>query len=197
MTKSKENAKVDFYFLRHEKWKEEILLLRAILLSCDLREELKWGVPCYTWENHNIVFIHVFKNYCALLFFKGVLLKDEEQILVQQTKNVQSARHLRFQHISEIKQIKFIIKSYVAEAIEVEKSGLKVELKKTTEYEVPVELKNAFEADANFEKAFKDLTPGRQKGYLLYFSDAKQSKTREDRIEKQTKNIMAGKGLRD
>jgi uncharacterized protein YdeI (YjbR/CyaY-like superfamily) len=197
MTKSKDNSKVEFYFTKHEKWKEEILELRSILLSCDLQEELKWGVPCYTWDNHNIIFIHVFKNYCALLFFKGALLKDEEQILVQQTKNVQSARHLRFRNLSEIKQIKSIIKSYVAEAIEVEKSGLKVKLKATKEYEVPEELNNAFEADSNFEKAFKSLTPGRQRGYLLYFSAAKQTSTREARIVKHTKNIMVGKGLTD
>ncbi len=194
MTTSKSNSKVDFYFLKVEKWVEEISQLRKILLSCNLEESLKWGVPSYTWEDHNIVLIHVFKNYCALLFFKGALLKDDHKILIQQTKNVQAARHLRFTDISEINSKKSIIKEYIAEAIEIEKSGLKVELKKTKEYTVPEELENAFAKNGSFKKAFYALTPGRQRGYLLYFSQAKQAKTREDRIERYRKDIMEGRG---
>lgn len=197
MAKSGENSRVDFYFIKEEKWAEEILKLRAILFSCGLEEHLKWGVPCYTWNDHNIVLIHVFKKYCALLFFKGALLKDDHKLLIQQTKNVQVARHLRLEDISEIIQIQSVIKEYVHESIEAEKMGLKVELKKTKEYEIPEELESAFAGNSNFLKAFNSLTPGRQRGYLLYFSDAKQAKTREVRIEKQVKNIMEGKGLRD
>ncbi|MEO6820021.1 MAG: DUF1801 domain-containing protein [Ginsengibacter sp.] len=197
MEKNKENSKADFYFTKEKKWTEEILKLRAILLSCDLEEDLKWGVPCYTWNDHNIVLIHVFKNYCALLFVKGALLKDEEQILVQQTENVQSARHLRFQDMLEINQVESIIKDYVQESIDAEKSGLKVALKGTKEYQIPEELANAFAKNNDFKKAFQALTPGRQRGYLLYFSAAKQVKTRQDRIEKHTRNIMEGKGLND
>lgn len=194
MAKSKTNSKVDFYFLKEQKWAEEISQLRQILLSCKLDETLKWGVPCYTWEDHNIVLIHIFKNYCALLFFKGALLKDDHKILIQQTENVQAARHLRFTDISEIKSMKSIIKEYVAEAIDVEKSGLKVVLKKTTEYKVPEELEHAFAINASFKNAFYALTPGRQRGYLLYFSSAKQAQTREERIEKHRKDIKEGKG---
>ncbi len=197
MAKSKTNSNVDFYFLKEEKWAEEISQLRKILLSCKLHEDLKWGVPCYTWEDHNIVLIHVFKEYCALLFFKGALIKDDHKILIQQTKNVQAARQARFTDISEIKQLKSVLKEYVQEAIEVEKAGLKVELKKTTEYKVPEELEHAFAKNATFKKAFHALTPGRQRGYLLYFSSAKQAKTREDRIEKYRKDIMEGRGVND
>ncbi len=194
MAKSKTNSNVDFYFLKEEKWAEEISQLRKILLSCKLHEDLKWGVPCYTWEDHNIVLIHVFKEYCALLFFKGALLKDDHKILIQQTKNVQAARQARFTDISQINSMKSIIKEYVAEAIEAENSGLKVELKKTAEYKVPEELENAFAKNATFKKAFYALTPGRQRGYLLYFSSAKQAQTRQARIEKHRKDIMEGRG---
>ena len=195
MAKTKANSKVDFYFVKEEKWAEEIAQLRKILLGCHLDEELKWGVPCYTLEDHNIVLIHVFKTYCALLFFKGALLKDDHKILIQQTKNVQAARHIRFTGMTEINQLKPIIKEYVAEAIEVEKAGLKVELKKTNEYIVTQELEQAFAKNAAFKKAFNALTPGRQRGYLLHFSAAKQTKTREARIEKHRKDIMVGRGL--
>ncbi len=151
-------------------------------------------VLCSTRGAHNIVLIEVFKKYCALLFFKGTLLKDDHKLLIQQTKDVQAARQLRFTDVSEIKQLKSVLKEYVQEAIEVEKSGLKVELKKTTEYKVPEELEHAFAKNATFKKAFHALTPGRQRGYLLYFSQAKQAKTREDRIEKYKKDIMEGRG---
>ncbi len=197
MAKSNKNSAVDFYFIKETKWPEEIAMLRAILLSCKLEEKLKWGAPCYTSDDHNVVLIHVFKNYCALLFFKGALLKDDHQLLVQQSKNVQSARQIRFTDITEIKNSKSRIKEYVEEAIEVEKSGKKVALKKTEEYKVPGELEHAFKMDAAFKKAFAALTPGRQRGYLLYFSQAKQTQTREARIVKHRKDIFDGKGLND
>ena len=162
-----------------------------------MEEDFKWGKPCYTFEDNNIVLIHGFKNYCALLFHKGALLKDDEEVLVQQTKNVQSARQLRFKNLQEIKDQEKIIKEYIHEAIEVEKAGLEVEMKKTSDYEVPAELEKAFKDNPDFKKAFKNLTPGRQRGYLLHFSDAKQSKTRESRIEKSMPKIFDGKGLND
>ena len=191
------NPKVDWYFTKNKKWQEEIKKLRTIVLGCGLTEELKWGVPCYTFEKSNIVLIHVFKEYCALLFFKGALLKDPEDILIQQTKNVQAGRQIRFTHMWEIVEREKILKEYIREAIEVEKSGLKVELKKTTEYEIPKELENKFELNPGLKTAFNALTPGRQRGYLLYFSSAKQSKTRESRIEKYIEYILNGKGLND
>lgn len=197
MTKSITNPKVDWYFVKHKKWQEEIETMRTIALECGLDEELKWGCPCYTNEANNVVLIHVFKEYCAYLFFKGALLKDPKGILVQQTKNVQAARQIRFTDIKEITKLKSTIKAYIKEAIEIEKKGLKVELKKTTEFEMPEEFKNKLEEMPALKTAFKALTPGRQRGYLLYFSSAKQSKTRESRIEKCVKAILAGKGLDD
>ena len=191
------NPKVDFYFDKAEKWKEEVETLREIVLACGVEEELKWGCPCYTFEGTNIVLIHDFKEYCALLFFKGALLKDPEGILVQQTKNVQSARQMRFTNLKEIVKQKAAIKSYIYEAIEVERAGLKVKLKKVSEYSMPEEFEKKLKKNAALKKAFDALTPGRQRGYLLYFSAAKQSKTRESRIEKSMKPILAGKGLTD
>ncbi|MGZ4054860.1 MAG: YdeI/OmpD-associated family protein [Bacteroidia bacterium] len=191
------NPKVDFYFNKANKWQEELEKLRTIALDCGLTEELKWGCPCYTYQKSNIVLIHVFKEYCAFLFFKGALLKDTNKILVQQTENVQSARQIRFTTVSQIVKIKATLKAYIYEAIEVEKAGLKVELKKTTEYQIPEEFQTKLNKNAALKKAFYSLTPGRQRGYILYFSSAKQSKTRESRIEKYTQQILNGKGLDD
>jgi uncharacterized protein YdeI (YjbR/CyaY-like superfamily) len=171
--------------------------LRSIILSCQLTEELKWGVPCYTYEGRNIVLIHGFKEYCALLFFKGALLSDSNGILIQQTKNVQSARQIRFTSLKEITKLESVIKAYIYEAIEVERAGQKVTLKKVSEYEMPDELQKKLDKNAAFKKAFNALTPGRQRGYILFFSAAKQPKTRESRIEKYTKQILSGKGLND
>jgi uncharacterized protein YdeI (YjbR/CyaY-like superfamily) len=191
------NPKVDFYFDKEQKWKQEIELLRKICLDCNLQEELKWGCPCYTFQGNNIVLIHTFKDYCALLFFKGALLKDANGILVQQTKNVQAARQLRFTSISEIRKLKPAMKAYIFEAIEVEKAGLKVELKKTSEFEMPKEFQTKLIQSPSLKKAFNALTPGRQRAYLLYFSQAKLATTRESRIEKCTPQILSGKGLND
>jgi uncharacterized protein YdeI (YjbR/CyaY-like superfamily) len=191
------NPKVDFYFNKDKNWQEEIRKLRTIVMDCGLTEELKWGCPCYTYENTNIVLIHVFKEYCALLFFKGALLKDTEGILIQQTKNVQAARQIRFTSVQEITKMKSILKAYIFQAIEVEKAGLKVKLKKATEYNVPEEFKKKLDKNPALKSAFKALTPGRQRGYLLYFSQPKQSKTRESRVEKSVKPILNGKGLND
>ena len=191
------NPKVNWYFTKSTKWQKEIEKLRSIVLDCYLNEELKWGVPCYTFENKNIVLIHVFKEYCALLFFKGALFKDSKHILVQQTKNVQSARQVRFTNVKEIDQLKISLKSYIYEAIEVEKAGLKVDLKKTKEFEVPDEWKKKLKKDPKLKKAFNAMTPGRQRAYLLYFSGAKHSETRESRIEKSIKDILDGKGPND
>jgi uncharacterized protein YdeI (YjbR/CyaY-like superfamily) len=191
------NPKVDFYFNKAEKWKKEVAKLRELVLSCGLTEELKWGCPCYTLGKSNIVLIHDFKEYCALLFFKGALLKDKSAILIQQTKNVQAARQIRFTNAKEITELAPILKAYIKEAIEIEKKGLKVELKKTTEYSVPEEFQTTLDKNAKLKKAFYALTPGRQRGYLLYFSSAKQAKTREARIEKYIPQILKGKGLDD
>ncbi len=191
------NPKVDFYFNKAKSWQEEIEKLRTIILDCGLDEELKWGVPSYTFQNSNIVLIHTFKEYCAILFFKGALLKDAKGILVQQTENVQAARQLRFTSAKEIVKMKATIKAYIYEAIEVEKAGLKVPMKKTKEFEVPEEFKVKLDKNKALKKAFSELTPGRQRGYLLYFSAAKQSKTRESRIENYIPQILIGKGLDD
>ncbi len=193
----KKNPKVDWYFTKNKNWQEEIEHLRDVILECSLTEELKWGVPCYELEKKNIVLIHVFKEYCALLFHKGVLLKDSKKILIQQTENVQSARQLRFTDLKEIIKLKTTIKAYVKEAIAIEKSGEKVPIKKTAEFKMPDEFKKAMGQDAGLKKAFNALTPGRQRGYLLFFSSAKQAKTREERIEKHYDKIIKGKGLDD
>lgn len=195
--KSKENPKVDFYFQKEKKWQEEITKMRAIALSCGLTEELKWGCPCYTFNGQNVVLIHVFKEYCAYLLFKGALLNDEHAILVHQSKNVQAARQIRFTNVSEVSSQQKILKEYLLYAIEIEKSGLKVALKKTEEYDVPVEFDDKLNAMPALKKAFEKLTPGRRRGYLLYFSAPKQSKTREARIEKSIPQILQGKGLND
>ena len=197
MNKSLINNKVDFYFDKPGKWQTELNELRKIILGCKLREELKWGVPCYQSEKRNIVLIHIFKEYCALLFFKGALLKDTHNLLIQQTKNVQAARQVRFTSASEIIKLKPVLKAYIYEAIEVEKAGLKVPIRKTSEYKVPEEFQERLIADVDLKKAFQNLTHGRQRGYLLYFSAAKQSKTREDRIKKYIQSIKRGKGLND
>lgn len=191
------NPKVDFYFTKNEKWHREIEQLRTIVLDCGLNEVLKWGCPCYTHDNNNIVLIHVFKDYCALLFFKGVLLNDPNGILIQQTRNVQVARQLRFTNVKEIVKLKNTIKSYLYEAIEVEKAGLQAKFKKTTEFSMPEEFQQKLNKMPKLKKAFEALTPGRQRGYLLHFAQAKQAKTREARIEKYTPQILAGKGLDD
>jgi uncharacterized protein YdeI (YjbR/CyaY-like superfamily) len=197
MAKSKTNPKVDWFFTKEKKWKKEYATLRTICLGSGLTEELKWGCPCYTLNKKNVVLIHGFKEYCALLFHKGVLLSDPKNILIQQTENVQSARQVRFANLKEIEKLKTTLKSYIKEAIEVEKSGLKVDLKKTAEFNMPEEFQKKLNEDRTLETAFYELTPGRQRAYLLYFSSAKQSKTREARIEKYTPNILEGKGLDD
>ena len=197
MTKYSGNSKVDFYFEKAEKWKSEIEQMRDIVLDCHLAEELKWGCPCYTFENANIVLIHTFKEYCAFLFFKGALMKDPDKILIQQSDNVQAARQVRFTNVEDIIGKKEILKKYIFEAAEIEKSGQKVELKKVSEFELAEELQNKFDADLNFKEAFYALTPGRQRAYLLHFSQPKQSKTREARVEKNIPRILDGKGLND
>jgi uncharacterized protein YdeI (YjbR/CyaY-like superfamily) len=191
------NPKVDWYFVKNKKWQEEIEALRTIVLSCDLAEELKWGCPCYTSNGKNIVLIHVFKEYCALLFFKGALLKDPNGILIQQTAHVQVPRQVRFTNVQEIIKRKNILKKYIKEAIEVEKKGVKAPMKKVTEFSIPEEFQNELAENPSLKKAFYALTPGRQRGYLLYFSTAKQVKTREARVKKYMKHILNGKGLDD
>jgi len=191
------NPKVDFYFSKAKKWREELEQLRTIVLDCELSEELKWGCPCYTFQKSNIVLIHVFKEYCALLFFKGALLKDPKGILIQQTENVQAARQVRFTSVREIVKMERTVRAYIHEAIEVEKAGLKVSLKKTKEFAMPEEFQKKSDEMPALKTAFKALTPGRQRAYLLYFSQAKQAKTRESRIEKCMRQILNGKGLND
>ena len=200
------NPKVDWFFTKAKAWQDEYDRLRMIALGCGLTEELKWGCPCYTCptgsarrasEDRNIVLIHGFKEYCAFLFFKGALLKDPNGILIQQTENVQAARQIRFTNIEEIVKLESTLKAYIKEAIKVEKAGLKVPLKKASEFSMPEEFKNVLDATPKLKKAFYALTPGRQRGYLLYFSAAKQPKTRESRVEKYVKKILDGKGLED
>lgn len=191
------NPKVDWFFNKDTRWKEAFAKLRDIALDTGLTEELKWGHPCYTLKGKNVFLMHGFNDYCALLFHKGTLLKDDNGILVQQTANVQSARQIRFTSAAQIKKMERTIMLYMQEAIEVEKAGLKVELKKTAEFDMPDEFKHALKEMPGLKKAFQALTPGRQRGYLLYFSAAKQAKTREARIEKNIERIMAGKGIDD
>lgn len=193
----KKNPAVEFYFQKEVKWKKEINKLRQIALSSKLKEELKWGCPCYTLDEKNIFLIHVFKEYCAYLFFKGALLNDEYGILVQQSKNVQATRQIRFVNTKEISDQQKVIKEYISQAILIEKAGLKVELKKTEEYDVPIEFQDKLDDFPALKKAFDALTPGRKKAYLLFFSAPKQSKTRESRIEKFIPSILQGKGLND
>lgn len=191
------NQKVDWYFEKEEKWKQEVAEMRKIVLECHLTEDLKWGSPCYTYEKRNIVLIHVFKEYCAFLFFKGALMKDPEKILIQQTENVQAARQIRFTNLKEIKEWKSALKDYIFNAVEVEEFGEKVVLKKTKEFPAPEELTAKFKEQPALKTAFEALTPGRQRAYILHFSQAKQAKTRESRIEKAIPLIMEGKGLMD
>ena len=191
------NPKVNAFLREADQWREEFEKLRMIVLDCPLEEELKWGKPCYTCEKNNIVLIHGFKEYCALLFFKGALLKDPKGVLIQQTENVQSARQIRFTNAREITRLESVIKAYVREAIEVEKAGLKVNYKKTEDFKVPEEFQKKLNEIPALERAFAALTPGRQRGYLFYFAAAKQSKTREARIEKCMDLILDGKGLND
>lgn len=191
------NPKVDFYFTKATKWQEEIKKLRKIVLDCGLNEELKWGCPCYTFRESNIVLIHTFKEYCALLFMKGALLNDANNILIQQTENVQAARQVRFTTLQEIIEMEAILKAYIYEAIEVEKAGLKVDLKKTTEFTIAEEFQKKLDQLPALKTAFDALTPGRQRAYMLHFSAPKQSKTRESRVEKSMQMILNGKGLDD
>jgi len=197
MTNSRTNPKVDEFLSKAEKWKGEFEKLRQIVLDCGLNEDFKWKHPCYTFENKNIVLIHGFKEYCALLFHKGALLKDTNGILIQQTENVQAARQIRFTNVQEIAEMETILKAYINEAIEVEKAGLEVDFKKAAEYTIPEELQKKFADIPALKTAFEELTPGRQRAYILYFSKPKQSKTRESRIEKYTQQILDGKGLND
>ena len=191
------NTEVETYLDNLKHWKKELTLLRDIVCDCGLIEDFKWMHPCYTYNGKNVVLIHEFKTYCAILFPKGILLKDSKQILVQQTENTQSARQIRFTNLSEIEGLKPTIKAYIFEALEVEKAGLKVRKKKTSHYDKPEELEKAFQEHPEFDKAFKNLSPGRQNGYLLHFSKPKQSKTRAAQIEKYKQRILDGYGLRD
>ncbi|WP_291146048.1 YdeI/OmpD-associated family protein [Flavobacterium sp. UBA7680] len=197
MSQINANPKVDFFFDEAKKWQAELEIMRTIALDCQLTEELKWGVPCYTYKESNVVLIHAFKEYCAFLFFKGALLKDTDGILIQQSENVQAARQIRFTNLKEIVELKDILKTYIYQAIEIEKAGLKVELKKTSEFAVSEEFQKKLDEMPNLQKAFHALTPGRQRAYLLHFSQPKQSKTREARVEKNIPNILDGKGLND
>jgi uncharacterized protein YdeI (YjbR/CyaY-like superfamily) len=193
----KHNPKVDGYIRKNKRWGEELNEQRAIVLDCGLTEEVKWMHPCYTLEGSNIVLIHEFNEYCALLFFKGALLNDPAGILVQQTKNVQVGRQLRFTDVDEIVELEPVIKAYIREAIEVEKAGLKVEYKQTAEFDMPEEFQQKLDENPALKTAFEGLTPGRQRGYLLYFAGAKQAKTRAARVEKYMQHILDGKGLND
>ena len=194
---NKKNSQVEEFLNKAEQWQEEFKQLRAICLDCDLTEDFKWMHPSYTFQDNNIVLIHGFKEYCALLFHKGTLLKDPEDILIQQTENTQAARQLRFTGVQEIVEQEQVIKDYIREAVEVEKAGLEVEFKKTKEYDVPEEFQQQLDEMPELKEAFEGLTPGRQRGYLLHFSGAKQSKTRQRRVQKCIPKILKGKGLRD
>ncbi|MCG7858683.1 DUF1801 domain-containing protein [Flavihumibacter sediminis] len=191
------NPKVDTFLSKAKKWKEEMTLLREIILDCKLEEDFKWMHPCYTHKGSNIVLIHGFKEYCALLFFKGVLMKDEKGILIQQTENVQDRRQIRFKNLAEIQKLKPVLKAYIKEAIKIEESGLKVEFRRTEDFPMPEEFEQLLKKDKMLRAAFDGLTPGRKRGYLLYFSAARQAKTRESRIEKYLPKILAGKGVDD
>jgi uncharacterized protein YdeI (YjbR/CyaY-like superfamily) len=191
------NPKVDWFFEKDGQWKSSFAKLRELALDSGLTEELKWGHPCYTLKGKNVFLMHGFKDYCALLFLKGALLKDDHKILIQQTESVQGARQIRFTSLKEVVKLAPVVQSYMQQAIMVEQSGKKVPLKKTVEFEMPEEFKRALKEMPDLKKAFHALTPGRQRGYLLHFASAKQSKTREARIEKNVERILAGKGLDD
>ena len=191
------NPKVDEFLINAKKWQDELKQLRILILSCQLTEELKWGVPCYTYQNSNVVLIHGFKEYCAMLFIKGALLKDKNGILVQQTENVQAGRQIRFTKIKDIIENEAILKAYILEAIEIEKAGLKVEFNKNNEVKFPEEFQTKLNENYALKTAFDALTPGRQRAYLLHFSEPKQSKTRQARVEKWVPQILNGKGMND
>jgi len=191
------STKVDKYLSKTKKWHKEFQKLRTIVLECGLTDEFQWMHPCYTFRGSNIVLIHGFKEYCAILFFKGVLLKDDKSILIQQTKNVQAGRQIRFTNVQEIVKMKSILKAYIFEAIEVEKAGLKVKMKKTSDFKIPEEFQKKLNEKAALKTAFEALTPGRQRAYIFYFSQPKQSKTRASRVEKYIRQILSGKGLND
>jgi uncharacterized protein YdeI (YjbR/CyaY-like superfamily) len=191
------NPRVDVFLSKAKKWQKEFKKFQTIALDCGLTEEVKWGWPCYTSEKSNVVLMHGFKEYCALLFFKGALLKDRKGILIQQTQNVQAARQIRFANVQEIVEMEPILKAYIKEAIEVEKAGLKVTYKKTSDFKIPEEFQNKLDQRPALKTAFDALTPGRQRAYLFYFSQPKQSKTRELRVEKCMQRILNGKGLDD
>jgi uncharacterized protein YdeI (YjbR/CyaY-like superfamily) len=191
------NSKVDAYLRKAKQWREEFEKLRRIVLQHQLAEELKWGVPCYTFQERNVVLMHGFKEYCALLFVKGALLNDATGILVRQTENVQAARQIRFTHVGQIDEMEPVLKDYIRQAIEMEKAGLKVSYKKTAEFAIPAEFQKKLDQSPALETAFRALTPGRQRAYILYFSAPKQAKTRESRIEKCRQQILQGKGLDD
>lgn len=197
MTKQNTNPKVDAYLSKIKTWKEESVKLREIILDCDLTEDYKWMHPCYTVNGKNVVLIHGFKEYCAIMFLKGSLLKDPHSILIQQTNNVQGGRQIRFTNLEQIIEQEEILKAYIREAIEVEQAGLKVEKKEVEQFAVPEELQQQFDANPAFQAAFEALTPGRQRAYLYHFSQPKQSKTKTSRIEKCMQPIMEGKGLND
>jgi len=197
MKKIRMNPKVDVFLSKAKQWQEEFEKLRMIILDCQLTEELKWGKPCYTFQKSNIVIIQGFKEYCALLFVKGALLNDAKGILITQTENTQAARQIRFTNVREIVEMETILKAYVHEAIEVERAGLKVSFKETTEFKIPEEFQQKLDEIPALKTAFEALTPGRQRAYILYFSAPKQSKTRESRVEKYTQQILNGKGLND
>jgi len=197
MTNSNTNPKVDEFLNEEKKWREEFEKLRTIILDCQLTEELKWGVPCYTFEDKNVVLIHGFKEYCAILFIKGALLKDAQGLLIQQTEHVQAGRQIRFTKVEEIAAMEPVLKAYIQEAIEIEKAGLEVDFKKTTEYTIPEELQAKFDETPALKTAFEALTPGRQRAYIYHFSEPKQPKTREARVEKFIPQILNGKGLND
>jgi len=205
------NTNVDLYFIdgcgrcalggtpqcKVNTWKKELKLLRTIILSCGLNEESKWGTPCYTFQNKNILILAAFKEYCSINFFKGSLLSDAKEILTKPGENSQAGRLLRFTNVKDIIKLESIIKTYIHEAIEIEKAGLKVKFKKATEFAIPEEFQTALNKNPALKSAFYKLTPGRQRGYLLHFSAPKQSKTRDARIEKCTKQILSGKGMND
>jgi uncharacterized protein YdeI (YjbR/CyaY-like superfamily) len=193
----KMNPKVDEFITQAKKWQEEYVKLRTIILDCGLDEELKWGVPCFTFKKKNIVLIHGFKEYCAILFIKGALLNDAGSVLIQQTENVQAARQIRFTNLQEIIELESTLKAYILEAIELEKAGVKVNYKKTPDYIIPEEFQSKLDGIPSLKTAFESLTPGRQRAYIFYFSQPKQSKTRQARVEKYIQQILNGKGLND
>ncbi|APB70314.1 hypothetical protein PPYC1_08115 [Paenibacillus polymyxa] len=195
--RDKMNSKVDVYLSKVKKWQEEMEKLRVIMLDCQLTEELKWGKPCYTFQNSNIVIIQGFKEHCTLMFFKGALLNDPNGILIKPGEDMQAGRQIRFTHVREIVEMETILKAYIVEAIEVEKAGLKVDFKKSTELIFPEEFQDKLDESPALKTAFDALTPGRQRAYVMYFSAPKQSKTRESRVEKCMQKILNGEGLND